>query len=215
MAPASRGKKLIRLAGSKGGILDRLRRAPHTVDELAGALGISGNAVRLQLASLETDGFVRTGGVRKTARRPSQTWRLTPEAQSLFCQGYAPFLDQLLRAMRGSLPAAEADRVLHAVGRRMAGGRAPGALPARVQAAASVLDDLGGVMKVTRRTNGAATFAIRGLSCPLDAIARNHGDACRAVETMVAEMTGVPATQRCERDADPPHCVIEVSARAR
>ena len=215
MAAAGRGKRLIRLAGSKGAILDRLRRAPHTVDELADALGITGNAVRLHLAALDRDGFVRPGGIRKTARRPSRTYRLAPGGESLFCQGYAPFLDQVLHAMRATFSAEEIDRVLEAVGRRLAGGRANGALPARVQAAASVLDELGGVTKVTRRANGVVTFTIRGLSCPLDNIARNHDDACRAVETMVAEMTGAPAAQRCERGADPPQCVIEVSAPAR
>ncbi len=215
MGPARRGRKLELLAGNKGAILERLRRAPQSVEELADALGVSGNAVRLQLAALEADGFVRAGGIRKTARRPSRTYRLAPGAESLFCQGYAPFLDQLLHALRGALAAEDVDRVLQAVGRRLAGGRAKGALPARVQAAASVLDALGGITNVTRRANGSVTFTIRGLRCPLDDVARHHDDACRAVETMVAEMTGVPASQRCERGADPPHCVIDVSAPAR
>ena len=48
----------------------------------------------------------------------------------------------------------------------------------------------------------------------LAAIRAWRADACVAVEAMVAEMTGAPAVQRCERDADPPRCVIEISAAA-
>ena len=215
MPASGRQKKLQLLAGSKGAILDRLRRAPHTVDELAAALGLTGNAVRLQIASLEEDGFVRTGAMRKTARRPSRTYRLAPTAESLFCQAYAPFLDLVLHAMHGELGDDRVDEVMRAAGRRLAGGRAGGAMPARVQAAASVLDDLGGATKVTRRSNGVVTFTIRGLSCPLASITRTHADACTAVEAMVAEMTGASARQACERSTDPPQCVIEVSVPGR
>lgn len=215
MKPGHRHKKLLLMAGSKGLILERLRRAPQTVDELAAALGLTGNAVRLQLAALEADGLVIPEGLRKTARRPSRTYRIAPGAEGLFCQAYAPFLEQLVGALRGAMSSARVDDVLRAAGRKLAYGRAAGPLPARVRAAAAALEDLGGVTEVVKRTNGTVTFVIHGLSCPLAAIAREHAAACVAVEALVAETTGAHAVQRCQRTLDPPRCVIEVSAPAR
>jgi predicted ArsR family transcriptional regulator len=76
------------LASAKGRVLERLRRAPQTVDELASSLGVTRNAVRSHLIALERDGVVRLSGVRRGARRPSYTYRLAPGAETLFCQGY-------------------------------------------------------------------------------------------------------------------------------
>ena len=42
-----------------------LRRASRTVEELAQALGLTDNAVRAHLATLERDGLVRQGGLRR------------------------------------------------------------------------------------------------------------------------------------------------------
>ena len=205
-------KTLHRLAGSRGAILDRLRGGPQTVDELARALGLTGNAVRLQLAALDGHGFVEAGPQRRTARRPSRTYRLAPAAESLFAQAYAPFLDQLLRALRAVLPGADVDRVLRTLGSRIAGGRAAGGLSARVEAAAGVLESLGATIEVTRPAPEA--FTLRGAACPLGAITREHDDVCRAVEAMVGEMTGAGTRQVCERSGDVPRCVFEVSAAA-
>jgi predicted ArsR family transcriptional regulator len=205
---------LKRISGSKGAILDRLRRGPETVAQLARALGVSGPAVRLQLAALEADGLVAPAGLIRTARRPSQEYRLAAAAEPLFCEAYAPFLDLVLHAMRRTLTGEQVDGVLRDAGRRLAGGQAAGPVEARVQAAASVLESLGAATRVDRHGE-TGTYSIRGQgACPLASIARRHSDACVAVEAMVAEMTGAPAVQHCERDADPPRCVIEVSAPA-
>src|SRR5688500_1236981 len=71
----ARFQKLL-LTSLKGRILDRLRHAPQTVDQLATSLGVTGNAVRRHLAALESDGLVRRGDPQKTTRRPSHTYRL-------------------------------------------------------------------------------------------------------------------------------------------
>ncbi|MFL5666689.1 MAG: ArsR family transcriptional regulator, partial [Ktedonobacteraceae bacterium] len=47
---------------TRGHIITLLRRAGHTVDELARALQLTDNAVRSHLATLERDGLVRQSG---------------------------------------------------------------------------------------------------------------------------------------------------------
>ena len=55
---------------SRGRIVDRLRRGGLTVDELTTALDLTGNAVRVQLASMERDGLVRRTTMRRGPTRP-------------------------------------------------------------------------------------------------------------------------------------------------
>jgi predicted ArsR family transcriptional regulator len=196
-------------------VLDRLRRAPQTVDELALALGVTDNAVRSHLVALEQTGLVRRGGLRRSARRPSHIYRLAPGGERLFCQAYIPFLDQLLQVLARKMPAPQLDEVVRTVGRRLALPHASAPLATRVQAAAALLDDLGGITEVKTRSNGGVTFAIHGLSCPLDAVVRSHPRVCVAIESLVAEMTRSHARQQCHHVADQPHCLIEIAPEAR
>ena len=83
-----------------------LRRGGMTVDELATALGLIGNAVRQQLAVLERDGMVARGAVRRGTSRPAQVYALSRETELLFSRAYIPILTELLhvstRALRGA-----------------------------------------------------------------------------------------------------------------
>jgi predicted ArsR family transcriptional regulator len=202
------------MATTRGKVLDRLRRAPQTVDELASGLGITGNAVRSHLAALEKDGLVARGGLRRSARRPSHTYRLAPGVESLFCQAYIPFLDQLLHVLARKLPRPQLDEAVRAVGQRLAAPRSTAPLAARVDAAAALLDEMGGITEVKRQGNGGGTFTIHGLSCPLGAVVRSHPVVCTAVESLVAEMTRAHARQRCHHTADAPRCLIEITPGA-
>ena len=54
-----------------------------TVDELASAIGVTDNAVRLHLTALERDGLVRAEGVRRegSVGKPATLYAVTPDAQ--------------------------------------------------------------------------------------------------------------------------------------
>lgn len=209
----SRFQKLL-LESPKARVLDRLRQAPRTVEQLASSLGVTGNAVRSHLAALEREGLVRRGDPRRTARRPSHTYRLAPGAEAIFCQAYIPFLDQLLHLLAGALAPRELDGVMRKVGRRLAAPRLSAPLGARVAAAAAVLDGLGGITELETRGNGGVTYVIHGLSCPLEAVVRSHPAVCDAIESLVAEVTRARSRQMCHRVADQPHCLIEVTPAA-
>ena len=98
----SRWRKAL-LTSTRGQIIDLLRAADRTVEELASALGVTDNAIRPHLQQLERQGLVLRTGERPGARRPAVTYKLAPGAELLFSEGYIPFLDQLLQVLAGSL----------------------------------------------------------------------------------------------------------------
>src|SRR5829696_4037407 len=125
---------------SRGQIVTLLRRSARTVEELAESLELTDNAVRSHLATLERDGLIRQGGVRRGpgAGKPPAVYELDPAAEPLLSQAYAPVLVALLDEMAERLPPAESEALLRAVGRRLAagaGGQARGDLDARLRAA--------------------------------------------------------------------------------
>src|SRR5947208_13492047 len=136
-------------ASTRGRIVLLLRRGSGTVNELAGALGLTDNAVRTHLTALERDGLVRASGTRPGTRKPNVTYDLTPEAeQQLFPKMYGPILHQLLDVLAERLPAAMLDEVARAVGHRLAANHRP-AVPAndlsgRVAQALTLLGEWGG-----------------------------------------------------------------------
>jgi predicted ArsR family transcriptional regulator len=209
MRVASLGTRF--MEGTRGQMISLLRRGARTVDELAGALGLTNNAIRNHLATLERDGIVRQEGVRRGpgAGKPAIVYQLDPDAEPLFSNAYAPVLGAVIDVLIKELPAAQADTVMRRVGHQLAagvGGQAPGTLAARVKAAASVLTALGGEVEIL---DNGGSLSIRGCSCPLGATVAAHPEVCRAVETLVADVIGVPVRSTCEH-GDHPRCCFSV-----
>ena len=195
---------------TKGRILGLLRRGSRTVDELADALGVTDNAVRLHLSALERDGLVQQRGVRPTGGKPAYAYEVAPEAERLFTKAYIPVLTQLVGVMEERMTPADLEALFREVGKRLAAtkGASLGTRRARAELAATVLTELGGIVDV-EETNG--TLALRGFSCPLADAVRTHPAMCQAVETLVAELVGEPVQERCDRAARP-RCCFELLA---
>ncbi|HEX3236017.1 MAG TPA: ArsR family transcriptional regulator [Gemmatimonadales bacterium] len=195
-----------------GQIMRLLRRAPMTVDELAHALGLSGNAVRQQLAVLERDGLVGQGEARRGVSKPARTYVLTAEAELVFSRAYAPVLTQLLHVLDERLDPTEFDELMRDVGRRLMGGRPrpTGDLRQRAEAASALLNELGGQARVEEH-NGE--LYIRGDGCPLSAATQRHPEACNAVESLLTEFAGVPMAKCCDAE-DRLRCCFEVGRLA-
>jgi predicted ArsR family transcriptional regulator len=211
MSAASLGTRF--RESTRGQIVSLLRRSARTVDELAGALGLTNNAIRNHLATLERDGIARQEGIRRGAGagKPAIVYELHPDAESLFSNAYAPVLGAVIDVLINDLPAAQADAVMRRVGHQLAagvGGQARGTLPARVNAAAGVLTALGGEVEVI---DAAGSLSIRGCSCPLGATVAAHPEVCRAVETLVGDVIGAPVRSTCEH-GDHPRCCFSVDS---
>lgn len=199
---------------TRGQIVTILRGSPCTVDELAGKLDLTDNAVRAHLLTLERDGLVRQSGLRRGPRKPHFTYVLTPEADALFPKAYDTLLNQLIAVLKTRLDAPEIEGVLREVGRAVAAGAPPGQnanLEARVQSALKVLEAIGGSAEVEQHDG---KFVIRGNGCPLAAAVSVHPEVCRLAETLVAEIVKAPVHEQCNRDGRP-KCRFEIDAPAK
>ena len=193
---------------TRGQIVTILRGSPCTVEELAGKLELTDNAVRAHLLSLERDGLVRQSGLRRGPRKPHFTYVLTPEADALFPKAYDALLNQLIAVLKTRLDQAEIEDVLREVGRAVAAGAPSGQkdLEGRVQTALKVLEAIGGSAEVEHRDD---KIVIRGNSCPLAAAVGVHPEVCRLAETLVAEIVQAPVREVCDRDGRP-KCRFEI-----
>jgi DeoR family suf operon transcriptional repressor len=196
------------LETTRGQILTLIRRGRQTVEELAAALELTDNAVRNHLATLERDALIQRAGVRRSAGagKPALLYQPHPDAEDLFSRAYPSVLTTVIESLVRACPPDQIDEVLRDAGRRLAqqaGGRASGSLENRVRAAVAVLTALGGDVGVTRE-EGA--LRIRGSGCPLSATVSKQPELCRAVETLVAEVTGAKTRTCCEHGERPRCC---------
>jgi predicted ArsR family transcriptional regulator len=198
------------LATTRGRIVGLLRGEPRTVNDLAAAVGLTDNAVRAHLTTLERDGLVRQSGSRPGFRKPNLTYELTAEAGQLFPKPYAAVLQQFLAVLGERLGPTEVEAVLREVGRRLAAGLSDEVTAAdvreRVAQAAAVLGELGGLAKVEEADGG---LVIRGSDCPVAAVVAGHPAGCRLAETLLSELVGVPVVERCQRDG-PLRCAFQI-----
>jgi len=195
---------------TRGRVVGLLRGKSGTVTELAEALGLTDNAVRAHLLSLERDGLVRQSGVQRGARKPHFAYELTAEAERLFPKAYDALLNQLITTLKGRLPPAAVEDVLREVGRSLAAGhasdRAPADLEGRLQNALEVLKAIGGTPSVER---AGGKLTVRSGGCPLAAAVAEHPEVCELAEALVAELVGLPVRESCDR-GESPKCRFEV-----
>jgi predicted ArsR family transcriptional regulator len=200
------------LETTRGRIVALLRRGARTVEELARAVGLTDNAVRAHLATLERDGLVRADGVRRGpgAGKPATLYEVAREAEPLFSRAYAPVLGALLDELAEQLPIERRDALMRSVGRRLAAGAGGGPrgqdLEARVQTAVALLTSLGGDAQAEQRSDG---LVISGSGCPLSAATSRRPEVCRAVEALLTEVVGTPVRECCAR-GDRPRCCFQV-----
>lgn len=199
-------------ASTRGQVISLLRRGSRTVDELAGSLSLTDNAVRAHLTALERDGLVRQGEPRRGAGKPSFTYELTPDADRLFPKPYGTVLTELLDVLAERLPAETLGDTLREVGHRVAAGQAvPGGdVVARVAAARSLLSGLGGLTDLTETDNG---YVIHGCSCPFAAAVEGSPAACVMAETLLSDVIGLPVRHCCD-PGPPPRCQFEITTRS-
>lgn len=199
-------------ASTRGQVVSLLRRQSRTVDELAGALRLTDNAVRSHLAALERDGLVRQGEPRRGAGKPAFTYELTPGAERFFPKPYGTVLTELLDVLAARLPAETLGDALREVGHRVATGQAApgGDLVTRVEGARALLSGLGGLTDLEQTDAG---YVIHGRSCPFAAAVEGSSAACLMAETLLTDLIGRPVHHRCD-PGPPPRCRFEIATRS-
>ncbi|MGN6393444.1 MAG: helix-turn-helix transcriptional regulator [Gemmatimonadales bacterium] len=198
---------------TRGRLVALLRRGSSTVDELASELGVTDNAVRAQLTTLERDGLVEQRGVRRGAGKPSHAYGLTAAFEPTLSRAYAPLLVQLLRELAGRFRPEELNELLRAVGRRWASElpATGGSAAERAAAAVALLEQLGGAVDLEQGgDDGSAVMTVRGFGCPVGLAVGEEPRVCAALETVLGAVTGMDVKECCERGAGAPRCRFEL-----
>lgn len=199
------------LESTRGRILNLLRTKEQTVNELAAALGLTDNAVRAHLLSLERDGLIHQAGTQPGFRKPHATYALTAESEQIFPKAYGPLLDIVLTVLARKLSPKELRAAMREVGRRMADNHLLEVegkpRERRIEAALCILKELGG--SATFHESEGKHF-IRGNGCPLAAATAHHPEACLIAESLLTQIIGAPVKERCIH-GKVPSCRFQVS----
>jgi predicted ArsR family transcriptional regulator len=196
------------LATTRGRVISLLRFGPRTVNELADSLQLTDNAVRTHLSALERDGLVRQDGVRRAVGKPAFVYRLTEEAETFFPKAYATILGSVLTALRSERGAHGLEALLRNVGSQTGrqAHRTGASLRERVESAATLLGELGGLAEVVEQDDA---WLIKGFSCPLGAIVGSNPETCAMAEEIVSGVVGQRAHECCDRSASP-RCAFRI-----
>jgi len=195
---------------TRGKILDLLRARECTVNDLAGALRLTDNAVRAHLASLERDRLVAQSGLKPGIRKPHTTYALGPEAEHLFPKAYGRLVALLMSIFSRQVKPRNLRAGMRLAGRRVAQEYLSGVQhktrQQRINAALGILKELGGAASF--REEGGKHF-IYGRGCPIAAATANHPEACLLAESLLTEIIGSPVKEHCIRGPTP-SCRFEV-----
>lgn len=200
----------VQVGDTRGRLLALLCGGDRKTSELARELGITANGARGHLARLELEGLVERRVVRRGVGKPAHEYHLTAEGSLRLSRAYLPLLSAILSVMEAGAGPGDQETLLREAGRRLARqrARAEGALWERVDAAAGLLRELGGITIIRKETDA---FWIEGTCCPLRAVVPDHPLACKAIEAMLEEYIGAPVREHCEKD-DLPTCRLLIGA---
>jgi predicted ArsR family transcriptional regulator len=193
---------------TRGRIVAILRRGWRSVDEIASTLGLTDNAVRAHIATLERDGVVTVAGARRdgSVGKPATLYGVAEGADTLFSSAYAPALSALISEIGQKHPE-DLESLLRGAGSRLA-TRAAGTFEERVEDAAAILTELGADADVERTAEG---YAIRGNGCALSQAVSSCPETCCMVEQLLAEVTGGKVCEQCDRTSSPPRCGFTIT----
>jgi predicted ArsR family transcriptional regulator len=198
--------------GTRGRILSLLREGAWTVDDLAERLGLTDNAVRFHLDTMEKSGTVEKGALRRSGAvgQPAVLYSLSVFGEESFSRAYAPVLIAFIEELRERMTSAQLVAFLKRIGKRLAPepGASTGSLSQRVDGASQLLNALGGVTTVEKKGNA---YHIVGRACPLSRAVEADHCVCAAVTSLVAEVVGSNVTERCDR-SERPRCCFEISS---
>lgn len=198
------------LTSTRGRIVCLLRFSRRTASELAETLGLTTSAVRSQLSALEGDGLVQRAGTRRGVRKPHQEYDLTPKAMGLFPTAHEPVLREVIRIFSQRFPPQTVDEMVREVGRRLACEYREDVdacnAEERLEKALEIFRQFGGLCGTEERER--QTFVL-GYSCPLPSLTPEHPEACRLMESFLAELIGYPLEEKCNRK-DPPQCLFMI-----
>lgn len=172
-----------------------LKKAPHplTAKELAEQFGVTANALRRHLDSLEAEELVRYCREVRGVGAPVHAYSLSPAGEALFPQGYAPVLESVLESVRE----VSGPEGIMALARRQWRGLVEQASPRlaelplheRAQLVAELRSSQGFMAEAFATETGVV---VREHHCAIRDVAARFPEICAAEQEFVERMLAVP-----------------------
>jgi predicted ArsR family transcriptional regulator len=192
----------IQIMTTRNEILTALRRRPLTVAEIGNLMGVTRNAVIVQLKQLEAAGLVRPTVTRREGGKgkPAMAYEATQGSEDVESTAYRPFLGALMAVLRSKLSGETLSDIMVATGERLAqeaGLDHPQTFEDGLKAAMAVADSLGAKTEAVPYEGG---IMIQNFCCPVGSTAREDGCVCQALAAFFATATGRPTLEHCLRN---------------
>ena len=163
-----------------------------TVDELAGQLRITRNAVRQHLAALGTDGLVAASATRPSGGRPQQLYTLTDRGKEMFPRHYSWFarlaVESITREHGGAGLRKRLVEMGTAVGEQLRAQHAGADTRQRkVAALAQVMDQLGYNARATAASDKSPV--VEADNCVFHELAMKNPEICQFDLAMMGALT--------------------------
>lgn len=168
------------------------KKSGLTVDELAGQLRITRNAVRQHLAALATDGLVAASATRPSGGRPQQLYTLTDRGNEVFPRHYSWFARLAVESITREHGAAGLRKRLvemgTAVGEQLRAQHAGADTRQRkVAALAQVMDQLGYNARATAASDKSPV--VEADNCVFHELAMKNPEICQFDLAMMGTLT--------------------------
>ncbi len=194
--------------GTRDRLLRLVLREPQTVEKIAQGLGITKNAVRSQLAILQREGTIEVRGEIKGSRRPAAVYGVRPGADLPTSKAAPAVLTHLVKVLAHREEPRTFAAVMRELGRSVAlTAPIPSGSPReRIEGAAAFLRSLGSLAE-TSEEGGRVMITSDG--CPLAQVVTAEPRMCKAMESLLNQLTGLPVKERCDHRGHP-SCRFEI-----
>jgi DeoR family suf operon transcriptional repressor len=173
------------------------------IDEIAGKLSISRNAVQQHIDKLERDGYVRTGMLNKTAGRPVRVFVLTEAGINSFQKQYAWFSELMLTKLSQEMGSEALQRYLHDLAESLSQGLLPQFAgrkeEERLAELIRIMNELGFKAKLEAEDGGPPS--IDAFNCIYHDLAQKFQEVCEFDRTLIKALLG--------RDIDHLECMAK------
>ena len=175
---------LEKLLFNKGGL---------TIDDLAGELGITRNAVQQHVAALENGGYLDKGQLTVTGGRPSQVYILSRKGAELFPKQYSWFSELLLESLRSQLWGEGKKEKMREIGRNLGTNlkvKLEGKnLKEKILEVAAMMREFGFETVLTRHENDSLP-SIKAHNCIYHHLAEEFEEVCELDRSLLETLLG-------------------------
>ncbi|AHG89628.1 putative transcriptional regulator [Gemmatirosa kalamazoonensis] len=184
--------------GLRAELLVALKKAPHplTAKELAEQFGVTPNALRRHLDSLESEDLVRYQREVRGVGAPVHAYSLTALGESLFPQGHAAVLAAVLESVREVSGPDGVIALARRQWRNLIEEASPRLAELPLHERAQLLAELRSSQGFMAEANDAGgTVVLREHHCAIKDVAARFPEICVAEQEFVERMLAVPVTR--------------------